>query len=100
MNQLPRPELYVALLHYPVLNKRGEIIVSAITNLDLHDIARAGKTYGATRFYVITPLDDQARLANRIISYWTDGAGADYNPRRAEALRLVTVKKKPGRCSR
>jgi hypothetical protein len=88
----PRPELYVALLHYPVLNKRGEIIVSAITNLDLHDIARAARTYGAGRFYVVTPLDDQARLARRIINYWTEGQGAAYNPRRAEALGLATVK--------
>lgn len=83
----------MALLHYPVLNKRGEIIVSAVTNLDLHDIARAVRTYHAARFYVITPLADQARLAQRIISYWTEGRGAAYNPQRAEALKLATVKK-------
>lgn len=82
----------MALLHYPVLNKRGEVVTSAITNLDLHDIARAVKTYGAARFYAVTPLEDQARLATRIVSYWTQGAGADYNPRRAEALNLVTIK--------
>ena len=83
----------MALLHYPVLNKRGEVIVSAITNLDLHDIARAVKTYNASRFYAVTPLDDQSRLARRIIGYWTEGNGADYNPRRAEALKLVSVKR-------
>ena len=83
----------MALLHYPVLNKRGEVIVSAITNLDLHDIARAVKTYNASRFYAVTPLDDQTRLARRIIDYWTEGNGADYNPRRAEALKLVSVKR-------
>lgn len=83
----------MALLHYPVVNKRGEIIVSAITNLDLHDIARAVRTYQAERFYVITPLEDQGRLAQRIVSYWTEGRGAAYNPQRAEALRLVTVKR-------
>lgn len=36
----------IALVHYPVLGKKGEIIGSAITNLDLHDIARTAKTYG------------------------------------------------------
>ncbi|MEW6079049.1 MAG: RNA methyltransferase [Thermodesulfobacteriota bacterium] len=92
LKRSPGSELYVALLHHPVLNKRGETIVSAITNLDLHDIARASRTYGAERFYVVTPLADQARLARRIINYWTEGQGADYNPRRAEALRLATVK--------
>ncbi|MBT8351253.1 MAG: RNA methyltransferase, partial [Deltaproteobacteria bacterium] len=37
--------LYVALVHYPVVNKNGDVIASAVTNLDLHDIARAAKTY-------------------------------------------------------
>ena len=82
----------MALVHYPVINKRGEVIVSAITNLDLHDIARAVRTYNAGRFYVTTPLEDQTRLAQRIITYWTEGGGAAYNPRRAEALGRVTVK--------
>ena len=45
------PELYVALMHYPVVNKNGGIIASAVTNLDLHDIARAAKTYGVKSFF-------------------------------------------------
>ena len=40
------PRLYLALVHYPVVNRRGEVIVSALINLDLHDIARAAKTFG------------------------------------------------------
>ncbi|MBW2332764.1 MAG: RNA methyltransferase, partial [Deltaproteobacteria bacterium] len=48
--------LYIGLLHYPVYNRRGEIIVSAITSLDLHDLARLAKTYGVKKFYVINPL--------------------------------------------
>jgi hypothetical protein len=28
------PKLYVALIHYPVVDKNGEIIASAVTNLD------------------------------------------------------------------
>jgi len=92
LNRSPQHELYVALLHYPVLNKRGEIIVSAVTNLDLHEIARAVRTYNAARFYVITPLKDQSRLSHRIVSYWTEGDGAARNPQRAEALKRVTIK--------
>ncbi|MBT8330951.1 MAG: RNA methyltransferase, partial [Deltaproteobacteria bacterium] len=38
--------LYAALIHYPVVNKNGATIASALTNLDLHDISRATKTYG------------------------------------------------------
>ncbi len=59
---------YIGLLHYPVYNKRGEIIASAITNLDLHDLARLAKTYGAERFYVITPLADSKIWLNAFVS--------------------------------
>ena len=86
------PRIYVALLHYPVINKNADIITSAITNLDLHDISRAAKTYGVKRFYVVTPLADQTTLAKRIISHWTNGAGAAYNPIRRRALELIRIK--------
>ena len=86
------PNLYVALTHYPVVDKRGDIIASALTNLDLHDISRAAKTYGVKSFYVITPLSDQKVLAKKIIAHWTEGAGAIYNPDRRKALELIKVK--------
>jgi hypothetical protein len=86
------PRLYVALTHYPVVNKRGDIIASAVTNLDLHDISRAAKTYGAQRFFVVTPLADQKILVERIISHWTKGVGAVYNPARRSALDLIKIK--------
>ena len=86
------PNLYVALAHYPVINKRGDIIASALTNLDLHDISRAAKTYGVKSFYVVTPLSDQQVLAKKIIAHWTEGAGAVYNPDRRSALELIKVK--------
>ena len=86
------PNLYVALTHYPVINKRSDVIASALTNLDLHDISRAAKTYGVKTFYVVTPLSDQKVLAEKIIAHWTEGAGAVYNPARRSALELIRVK--------
>ena len=86
------PNLYVALTHYPVVNKRGSVIASALTNLDLHDISRAAKTYGLKSFFVVTPLEDQKILAERIISHWTDGFGGAYNPQRRRALKLVRIR--------
>lgn len=83
--------LYLALSHYPVKNKSGAVIASAITNLDLHDIARAARTYGVRRFYVVTPLVDQQALARQIVSHWKEGAGATYNPDRGEALDLIRI---------
>ena len=85
------PKLYVALIHYPVVNKNGETIASALTNLDLHDISRAAKTYGLEAFYVVTPLEDQKDLVEKIISHWTTGIGAEYNPKRRSALELIRV---------
>ena len=73
------PNLYVALTHYPVINKRGDIIAAALTNLDIHDISRAAKTYGVKSFYVVTPLSVQKVLAKKIIAHWIGGAGAVYN---------------------
>jgi len=85
------PNIYVALTHYPVVNKSGDIIASAVTNLDLHDISRAARTYGVRSFYVVTPLKDQQILAQRIIAHWTDGAGAVYNPTRRRALETIRI---------
>lgn len=86
------PNLYVALIHYPVVDKNGEIIASAVTNLDLHDISRAAKTYGIKSFYIVTPLEDQTELIQRIISHWTNGIGATFNPKRRSALELIRIK--------
>ncbi len=92
MDALFPTKLYIALLHHPVKNKNGEIIASAVTNLDLHDISRIAKTYGVGSFYVVTPLDDQRALVEKIISHWTQGRGGTYNPNRREALNLIKVK--------
>lgn len=84
--------LYVALVHYPVVNKQGDIIAAAVTNLDLHDIARTARTYGVRAFYVVTPLTDQVRMVEKIVSHWTTGGGGHYNPKRREALSLIRIK--------
>ena len=83
--------LYIGLLHYPVYNKHHEIIASAITSLNLHDLSRLARTYGVKRFFVITPLQDQQRLAERIRSHWTKGYGAIYNSHRKMALELIEI---------
>ena len=92
MKKLSGPNLHLALLHYPVLSKNGETIASAVTNLDLHDISRAARTYGIRSFYVVTPLEDQKELVDKIVSHWVSGAGSIYNPKRREALSLIRVK--------
>jgi len=73
------------------MNKNQETITSAVTALDLHDIARAAKTYDLDAFYVVTPLIDQQDLVERIIDHWVTGVGAQYNPDRRNALELIRL---------
>lgn len=87
----PRANLAIALLHYPVYNKLREVVTTALTNLDLHDIARSSRTFGLDRFYIVTPSHDQQALAQRITGHWQAGWGATYNPDRKEALDIVRV---------
>jgi len=83
--------LYIALLHHPVINRRGEVIAAAVTNLDLHDIARAARTFGVRGFFVVTPLEDQRGFAQRIIDHWITGPGADHIPDRRQAMQLIRI---------
>ena len=54
-------------MHYPVINKKGDTIASALTTIDLHDIARVAKTFGVRKFYVVTPFQDQKNLLKSLI---------------------------------
>jgi hypothetical protein len=83
--------LALALVHYPVYNKHHEVVNSALTNLDQHDIARSSKTFGLDRFYIVTPSEEQRKLAERISGHWQQGWGAEYNPDRKQALDIVRV---------
>lgn len=84
-------ELYVALIHAPVYNKNMEEVATSITNLDLHDIARSSATFGVRAYYVVHPAPAQQDLARRIMGFWREGYGAEYNPDRYEAFARVRV---------
>jgi hypothetical protein len=80
-----------ALVHHPVLDRQNAIVTSAITNLDLHDIARSAKTYGLSHYFVTHPIAAQRELAERIKSHWTSGSGARRIPDRTPAMELLHV---------
>ena len=86
-----RAPLYAALVHCPVLNRRGEIIASAVTNLDLHDMARTARTYDLPGCYVVTPLADQRALSEELADHWRRGIGKELHPDRAEALMRLRI---------
>ncbi len=88
---MKKSRVYIALLHYPVYNKRLEVITTSITNLDIHDIARVARTYEVDGFFLVHPLETQRELACQILDYWQRGYGATYNPDRKEAFRVVRL---------
>jgi hypothetical protein len=83
--------LFVALIHYPVVDRNGRIVTSAITSLDLHDIARSSRTYGVSAFFVLHPVADQREFATRVIEHWKTGYGRQFDSRRREALDLIRI---------
>lgn len=83
--------IYLALVHYPVLGRDGQLITTTITNLDLHDMARSARTYALDAFFIIHPIEAQRTLADRIRGHWTEGTGGKRMPDRPAALELIRV---------
>jgi hypothetical protein len=83
--------LYVGLLHFPMRNRRGDIVATSTTSMDVHDIARSARTYGVSRYFVVTPLPTQQAIAWRIRGFWTEGERAMESSRRGEALEYVVI---------
>ena len=84
-------DLLVALVHHPVYDKHRTVVTSAVTNIDVPDIARSCRTYGAAAFYVVTPVDALRGLVRRVIQHWDADEQRDYNPSRNEALALLRL---------
>ena len=78
--------VYIGLIHYPIYNKHMEIVTTALTNYDLHDIARTAKTYNVKRYFIVHPVEAQREMALRIMNHWKTGGGVAYNPNRKEAF--------------
>lgn len=87
----PNRNLYVVLVHYPVVNKKKKIVTVSLTNLDIHDIARCSRSGGLGGYYIATPLEDQQRLARELVGHWLEGPGRAANPDRREAMQTVAV---------
>jgi hypothetical protein len=82
---------WVALVHHPVYDRDRRVITTAITNLDIHDLARSSRTYGLAGYHLVTPVEAQRALALRILGHWRGEEGAAMNDFRARALAPVDV---------
>lgn len=83
--------LYLALVHYPVLDGQKKVAAVSLTNLDLHDMSRCSRAYDLGGCFVVTPLEDQQAMAEEILAHWTQGPGRSANPERGQALERVAV---------
>ena len=87
-----RPRVALALVHHPVIcDSSGRVGSTSVTPLNVHDLARAARTYGVAPLYIVTPLHSQQALVGRILSHYREGYGAGASPTRAEALREVVL---------
>lgn len=84
--------IYLGLVHFPIYNKNDEVITTAITNFDIHDIARTSRTYDLKKYFIIHPHESQTKLAQEIMDYWQTGFGGKYNPDRLEAFSVLDIK--------
>lgn len=83
--------VYLGLVHGPVRDKAGSEVTTSVTNLDIHDIARASRTFGWERYFIITPLKIQHDLVKSILGHWESDKGSLYNPDRTDALAYVDL---------
>lgn len=83
--------LYMALVHHPVRDRAGETVTTAVTNLDVHDLARTACSFGLAGYFVVTPIEAQQALVARILEHWSTGSGVARMPERATALSLASV---------
>ena len=81
----------IALVHHPVLDGQGAIVTTAVTNLDVHDLARSARTYECSDYFVVHPIAAQRELVTRILEHWRDGSSGRRIPDRKEALSVVRV---------
>jgi hypothetical protein len=81
----------VALVHHPVYDKHHDVVATALTNLDLHDIARSSLTFGLETFFIVHPVSAQRELASRIAAHWTGAEGSEKNDFRRQAVERVVV---------
>lgn len=83
-------ETWVALVHHPVYDRNRQVVATALTNLDLHDIARSARTYDLAGFFIVHPVEAMRQLAAKISGHWQK-EGAEINDFRRMAIDRVEV---------
>ncbi len=82
---------YLALIHYPIVDRNGLEVTTSVTNLDIHDISRSVRTFGLKKYFIVTPIPAQHELVGRILGHWHREKIKDAHPKRTDALSLVLL---------
>jgi len=86
------PAHYVVLMHDQVVIGPERVEgTTSITSIDIHDIARSSRTFGVAQFFLVTPLEDQQKIAQKLLDFWHGEVGIDYNSSRHDALERVRI---------
>lgn len=67
--------LDVALVHSPVLNRKGETIASTVDAYDFFDACRLSLTYPMSGLWVVNPIEGQRAVIERLLRHGQRMAG-------------------------
>jgi len=81
----------VALVHHPVLNRKGESSTTSITPMDVHDFARTCAFYDINKVYLVHPAKGMQAMVHDLTGYWATGEGGVRNVGRKQVLESVCV---------
>jgi hypothetical protein len=83
--------IWAALVHHPVLDRQGGVVTTSVTNMDIHDLARTGRTFDLAAVIIATPIDIHREMVMKVVSHWQDPDTWKRTPSRKEALELIRV---------
>ena len=90
-NQKRKVPLSVALLHYPTVDRLGNLVATNVTNFDIHDISRCCRVYGVDQYFIVHPIREQLMFVERVLDHWRTGEGSKFNPMRKTALTTTST---------
>lgn len=88
-----KPAVAVALVHYPIINRKGEQSTTAITSIDIHDFVRTCSMFDVGPVYMVHPAEGMHALVRDVAGYWLEGAGEARNPGRTESIKSLKLAK-------
>jgi hypothetical protein len=66
------------------------VVTTSVTNLDIHDIARAAATFGLAAYHIVTPVALQREKVQRILGSWPhEDQAPDFRDQALARVRLA-----------